>query len=70
MKQFEIVFSRKCIPQSRIIKADRWEVRPANGITTDTDQIVFINDEYDSVVTRESVYDVKAVHDVTQAAAG
>jgi hypothetical protein len=60
----EIIFSGRRFPPSRIIKADRYEIWPPNGITSNDNQIVFFRDEY--VVDRESVYDVKEIRKVTQ----
>jgi hypothetical protein len=50
-KRLEIVFTRKCFPTSRIIKADRYEVRG--------EEVVFFQGDF--IVNRESVYDVKEV---------
>jgi hypothetical protein len=65
-QSYEIVFSRRCVPPSRIIKADRYEIQPPNGITNVEDEIVFYRGDF--VVDRESVYDVKEIRVVEQAA--
>jgi hypothetical protein len=60
---FEVVFSRRCVPPSRFIRADRYEIKPPNGITTTEEEIVFYRG--DNIVERESVYDVKEIREVT-----
>lgn len=61
MKQYEVVFSRHCVPQSRIVKADRYEIKPSLE-RRGGDEIVFYRDDY--VVTRENTNDVKQVKEV------
>lgn len=59
---YEIVFSRRCFPPSRTIKAERYEIRPS--VIGEGDQIVFYSGDY--VVGKESVYDVKEIKIVEQ----
>jgi hypothetical protein len=54
-KTFEIVFTKRCFPPSRFIKADRYEIRG--------EEVVFIYAE-SFVVDRESVYDIKKISEV------